>query len=201
MHKKEINDLVISWITISLAFSWVLSNFNILDLVTGQSGGFASFIEILPVSLIVTATGFIFHELAHRQMAKNFGAHAEYRMWPNMLLIAVAVSLFFGVVFAAPGAVYIYGPHLDRKKNGLISLAGPATNILISVIFAVLLINVGGALSQLFFLGAYINLFLGLFNLLPMGPLDGKKIFVWNPLIWATFFVPALFMFLFIRLI
>ena len=41
--------------------------------------------------------------------------------------------------------------------------------------------------------GAIINLWLGLFNMLPIGPLDGKKVFAWNPKIWAGLFVLLIF--------
>ncbi|MDG6964808.1 MAG: site-2 protease family protein, partial [Nitrososphaerota archaeon] len=38
--------------------------------------------------------------------------------------------------------------------------------------------------------GSYINLFLALFNLLPLGPLDGAKVWRWNLFLWGVVFVP-----------
>jgi len=38
----------------------------------------------------------------------------------------------------------------------------------------------------LFTLGAYINTWLALFNLIPFGPLDGAKIFRWNKGLWLV---------------
>ncbi|MCD6434530.1 MAG: site-2 protease family protein, partial [Candidatus Diapherotrites archaeon] len=32
--------------------------------------------------------------------------------------------------------------------------------------------------------GAYINFFLAFFNLLPVPPLDGSKVIVWNKFVW-----------------
>ena len=121
MNSSERNDLIVSWLTISVAFAIVLTPgfFNV-----------TSFVIAFPLSAIVVGTGFIFHELAHRQMAKRFGAHAEYRTWRTGLIIAL-VSSFMGFIFAAPGAVYIYG-NMNNKENGLISIAGPATNIVIA---------------------------------------------------------------------
>ncbi|MFO7773178.1 MAG: DUF951 family protein [Dehalococcoidia bacterium] len=40
--------------------------------------------------------------------------------------------------------------------------------------------------SFLFTLGAYVNTWLALFNLIPFGPLDGAKIFRWNKGIWLA---------------
>ncbi|ENO12473.1 Peptidase family M50, partial [Thermoplasmatales archaeon SCGC AB-539-C06] len=31
----------------------------------------------------------------------------------------------------------------------------------------------------------FVNVFLGVFNLIPFGPLDGKKILRWNAIAWA----------------
>ncbi|MBI5553316.1 MAG: site-2 protease family protein [Candidatus Diapherotrites archaeon] len=192
MKKREINDLFISWLTISLAFTWVMSNFSLIRLASGGLTGGFEFINILPIALIATGTGFVFHEMAHRTLAKHFGAHAEYRMWPHMLLIAAIFSLVLGVVFAAPGAVYIYGNKpISRKQNGLISLAGPATNIAVAIIAILMNTLVSDLyLARILSVTAYVNLFLALFNLIPIWELDGSKVFKWNPLVWGVFFVP-----------
>ncbi|MFH1240586.1 MAG: site-2 protease family protein [Candidatus Diapherotrites archaeon] len=49
----------------------------------------------------------------------------------------------------------------------------------------------------MFSYSAYINMFLGLFNMIPFPPLDGSKIFRWNPIIWAAVFLPFIGAFLF----
>ena len=72
MNEKERNDLLISWATISVAFAFVLGP-GFLNL-----RGFA---EFLPISFVAVGTAFIFHELAHWQVARKFGCHAEYRAW------------------------------------------------------------------------------------------------------------------------
>jgi len=109
-------------------------------------------------------------------------------MWPMGLMVALGFSLF-GFVFAALGAVMIYPRStagetatLRREKVGLISLAGPATNIALAVLFQALDFIEPGLL---FTLGARINTWLALFNLIPFGPLDGAKIFWWNKGIWV----------------
>jgi len=38
-----------------------------------------------------------------------------------------------------------------------------------------------GLISSIGEFGVFINLWLALFNFLPIGPLDGKKIFHWKP--------------------
>jgi len=180
MQRSEFLDLFLSWLTISLAFSWVLSELQ-----------YSAMLSKFPVVAIAVGSGFVFHELAHRFVAKKFKAHAFYKAWPFGLAF-VLITAVFGFIFAAPGAVYIYGNHIDRKKNGLISLAGPLTNILLAFIFAVFLFTSlsNSFLWQVGSIGLQINLWLALFNLIPIGPLDGQKVFVWNPIVWACAFVP-----------
>ena len=172
--KKELRDIFISAIVLSYAF-----------------GRISSFL----VALLFIGSNFILHELGHRTVARYFGAFAEYRMWLTGLFIAV-VSSFFGIVFAAPGAVYI-SPYikgnfafvvhrLTRKETGLISLAGPLVNFILGYAFLSLLVLTGNAI---FAYASYVSFFLGLFNLIPIPPLDGSKVLRWNWLILLAMFL------------
>lgn len=182
---REAFDLFVSWLTISIAFSIVL-----LGPLRGGTGLMP--LHAITIAFVGVGTGFIFHELAHRFVAIKYGAKAQFRMWPFGLAIAVLFS-FFGFVFAAPGAVYIESSHaISRAKNGMISLAGPFTNIIFGFLFFSLSLIAlpSTALVQVFFYIGFINLFLALFNLIPIFPLDGSKVFVWKPWLWAVLFIP-----------
>lgn len=142
------------------------------------------FAVTLWVSLLSVSTAFVFHELAHRNIARKFGCWAEFRMWRWGLMMALLFSLF-GFVFAAPGAVMIKG-YITREQNGKISAAGPATNwavgavfLIASILTAVYDITIFG-LPWILAAVSFVNLFIGGFNLLPLGPLDGRKIFAWS---------------------
>jgi Zn-dependent protease len=126
-------------------------------------------------------------------------------MWRTGLIIALASSLF-GFVFAAPGAVYV-SPRVDlwgnpenvsRKKMGLVSLAGPVVNIVLAVAFFIL-----SVLSPLqifgvavFGIALFVNVWLALFNMLPIPPLDGSKVLAWNRKIYVIFFAACVGLFL-----
>lgn len=133
------------------------------------------------ISFVAVGTAFLFHELAHRMMARRYGCWAEFRMWPMGLMMALFFS-FMGFVFAAPGAVMIRG-YITEEQNGHISASGPATNWLVGTVFLggsyVLMVNGHYLWVPLAFV-CFINLFIGGFNLLPFGPLDGAKIFRWS---------------------
>ncbi len=147
-------------------------------------------------SVLMITFSFLVHELAHKFVAQKYVAWAEYRMFPAGLVLALIVS-FFGFLFAAPGAVYIDG-RMGKKENGIISLAGPATNLAMCVIFSILAIIVYDDLIMwtIFYLTAHINLLLALFNLIPIQPFDGSKIVAWNIPVYIVILVITLGMFL-----
>ncbi|MDD4231004.1 MAG: hypothetical protein PHU52_06455 [Dehalococcoidales bacterium] len=183
MQIKELRDISLSALALAIAFGIALA---------GGLDGLGNPVYVLTligISLLAVSTGFIFHELAHRLVARRFGYLAEYAMWPAGLLIALVSSLM-GFIFAAPGAVVIRPGNIiistretEVENMGLISIAGPATNIVIAVLF-LLLDTIYPTL--IFYLGAYINTWLAIFNLIPFGPLDGAKVFRWNKIYWGA---------------
>ena len=131
--RVEITQILISVAALTAAFTIVL-----MGGVFGDIGAYTTldWIFALGVSAVVSVTGFLLHELAHKFVAQHYGAWAEFRMYPTGLLFAV-IFAFLGFLFAAPGAVYIQG-RINRKQNGLISIAGPATNIVFGTVFIAL---------------------------------------------------------------
>ena len=162
--RRELKDLFKAWLGISIAFALVLKSPS-LDI-------FTSFI----ISAVAVGSGFLLHELAHKIVAQHYGCFAEFRSDDKMLIVAVVFAFLLGFVFAAPGAVIIFG-HLTRKQNGIVSVAGPVTNIGLSILFLTLSVLTGFKIAVY---GAMINAFLAFFNLLPFGMFDGKKVLVFR---------------------
>lgn len=178
---REAREIAISVVAISVAFAIALFG---LSLFASPADAAA----IISFFLATIGIGFILHEMAHKVSANIFGAEAEFRMWGSGLMFMLLLSVM-GVVFAAPGAVYIYSPFLTKRENGIISLAGPATNLVLAMIFLALAmaapVQIAGMNAWAW--GAMINIFLGFFNMLPMFPLDGSKIIAWNMPVWLLF--------------
>jgi len=131
--------------------------------------------------------GFVLHELGHKYVAIKYGAKAEYRAWTTGLFAALALAWITNgnFIFAAPGAVYIFGKAVSKEQNGRIALAGATVNLLLAWVFLVFGI-VFPEFALLAGVGVYVNSFLGLFNLIPVPPLDGSKVYSWNKTAWAA---------------
>jgi len=183
--RREINDLFISWIVLSFALAVLWWGIDRPLLI----------LRMMPRSFIAVGTGFAFHEMAHKYIAQRHGLAAEFRRWNFGLLMAV-ISSFLGFLFAAPGAVHIFG-YADAKVMVKTSIAGPIANFIVAVTslgISLILVDID---NFLFFL-AYFNLFLALFNLLPIPPLDGSKVLKYNPILWAIVFFPILAVLIFV---
>jgi Zn-dependent protease len=176
---REWRDLGIAWFAITLAFTIVFVRDGISLL--SPTG----FLLVFGASAVTVGVGFILHELAHKFAALRYGYWAEFRKDNLMLLVAVVMAALAGFVFAAPGATVISAPApLSRRENGIISTAGPATNLVLAVPFVVLALTGGGLASVIGTMGWQVNGMLAAFNMLPVGPLDGKKILSWNPAVF-----------------
>jgi Zn-dependent protease len=148
--------------------------------------------------------------MGHKFMAKKLGCMASFKLWTTGLLIAV-ISIFlgiafppfreFGFVFLALGYIeimpYSFGrwgfkvTKLTPKDLGLISLSGVGVNILLAVFFKMFPDPLFQSLS-------YFNGMFALFNLLPIPPLDGTKIFMWKMWFWLfLMFITVLTLFVF----
>jgi Zn-dependent protease len=140
-------------------------------------------------SLLSVGLAFMGHELSHRFVARKLGFYSAYKMWPQGLLLAVMLTLVTngGFVFAAPGAVIFSGYWIFRnpsmKDIGLIGIAGVVFNL--SLLYVTLALFFVTSVPLFAFMGT-VNAWLAIFNLIPFGPLDGKKVMDWNLRIWAV---------------
>ncbi len=159
----------------------------------------------LPVLFAITV-----HEAAHGYVARFLGDNTAYMMgrvtlnpvrhidpigtilMPLMLYFATSGAFLFG--YAKP--VPVNFGHLRRPKRDMVwvALAGPASNFIQAIIWAVLFaLLTGFGTNERFFLemckaGVLVNLVMWAFNLFPLPPLDGGRILMgllpWRPAQW-----------------
>jgi len=139
------------------------------------------------VYAIAIAPAFLVHETAHKVVARKYGCWAEFRASPGGLRFGIFIAALTGIVFMAPGAVMVAGS-TTRSQFGKIALAGPISNVALwglglgAILLGAANSTLGGLILVPWLWG---NAILGLFNMLPFGPLDGKKIRTWSvPIFW-----------------
>jgi Zn-dependent protease len=150
-------------------------------------------------TLFAVGFGFVLHELGHKYVAQKKGLWAEFRAWPTGLLLAVIMAVVSrgSFVFAAPGAVMIApgkktNEILKKQDVGLIGIIGVVINIMLAAIFGLLALVFA---AKIFIIGAQVNAWLAIFNLIPISMLDGAKVFYWSKGIWLGTFLLAIFIF------
>ena len=193
---REIRDLAVAWVALGVAFTAFYFNGVLRSLLGGTPS--ADVLSVLGIgfvlSMLTAGIGFLLHELAHKVVAVHYGQLAEFRADYSMLFLAVMAG-FAGFLFAAPGAVYHRG-RITAREQGLIALAGPVVNVVLVVVFAGVWIGGEAAgyslLGTIGYLGVIINALLAGFNMLPFGPLDGKKVMRWSRPVWIVSAVPTI---------
>ena len=180
--KEELKHIAIAVLVLSVSFTILYRN------VTGffSTNWMLNLLGWFAFSLVAVTCSFLLHELGHKFVAQRMGAWAEFRMYPAGLVMGLIMSVL-GFLIASPGAVMISG-RINDKDNGLISIAGPAVNGALAAIFLALALKTTGELMVLFYLIANLNVILAIFNMLPIMPFDGSKIYKWSR---PVYFVPA----------
>jgi Zn-dependent protease len=149
----------------------------------------------LPVLFAITL-----HEAAHGYVARHFGDNTAYMLgrvtlnpvkhidpigtiaMPLLLYFATSGAFLFG--YAKP--VPVNFGHLRHPKRDMIwvALAGPATNFVQAIVWALALVALAASgVQERFFIemaqaGVLVNLVMWAFNLFPLPPLDGGRVLV-----------------------
>ena len=184
----EIRDIAAAVGILSVAFYFILR--------VDSGHGIAYYAGLAVLSVVA---GFFIHEMSHKAVARMYGCWAEFRADYRMLGFALLMS-FFGFLFAAPGAVLIMG-NIGPEENGKISLAGPGSNLLVALaclpFWTFAISGVPDIASNIASSLYFFSVFLGAFNMIPIMPFDGAKIWHWSkPVYIATLLAAGLMLFI-----
>ena len=152
-------------------------------------------IYALPVLFAITV-----HEAAHGYAARHYGDNTAWQLgrvtlnplvhidpvgtvlMPLVLYFATSGAFLFG--YAKPVPVHFGNLRDPKRQMVLVALAGPASNFVQAIFWALLLVLLTGlGVWEPFFLkmaqgGMLVNLVMWAFNLFPLPPLDGGRILV-----------------------
>jgi len=151
---------------------------------------------IFLISILIASA--VMHEVAHGAMAYALGdptakMHGRLTLNPLVhldpvgsillpaLMVITQVPFFFA--YAKPVPYNPYNLKYPRWGESLVAVAGPASNIILAVCLG-FIFQIGQylgliSISQfgvLFLYAISVNMFLALFNLIPIPPLDGSKV-------------------------
>lgn len=142
---------------------------------------------VIPALICITL-----HEVSHGYAAYLMGdttAKDRGRLSLNPLKhldwMGLAMMVVFHFGWAKPVPINMYRFKNPKRGMAISALAGPAANVVITIVFLALYgflyipLSVGAVgryILQMIVLTAYMSLALGIFNLIPVPPLDGSKI-------------------------
>ncbi len=134
----------------------------------------------LKFAIIVAAPAVILHEMGHKFVALSAGVDAIFHASYFWLGIGILLKLIgSGFIFFVPGYVSYSGASLSPLWHSLISFSGPLMNLLIFLIALIVLKNVklSSRAKKIWYITKQINIFLFVFNMIPIPPFDGFGVF------------------------
>lgn len=166
-------------------------------------------IAMVVFEFIVLLFSAVLHEVAHGFMAERLGDDTAKRAGRLTLNPLVHLDLFSSIIlpivlyvgsggaffFAAAKPVPYDPRNLRHPRSGAakIALAGPLTNLLLALVFGIavriaVVFSAPVIFISLLAVIVYLNIMLGIFNLIPIPPLDGSRVlFAVLPQTHATF--------------
>lgn len=166
---------------------------TVVNLMRGEEFDGVTFLVEIAALLFVVFCLLPIHEFAHAWMAVKLGdetprlsGRLTLRPMAHLDPIGALMIFLFGIGYAKPVPVNPSNFKNPRSGFAVTALAGPLSNLImafISFILAALCFKFSDAVSflivlmQFFYYAAQVNISLAVFNLLPIPPLDGSRIF------------------------
>lgn len=179
LSKKESLGLLVSTVVLAFIFSfreWGVEEFN-----------FSIGIQNFLIAAMVVAISLFVRLLVQKSTGLSVGHKVEYQAWIVGLFVGLIAAFFTNGHFwiFLPGGIAISHLSVHRLGRALygenynvmgwIAMSGPIANMILAIIAKILLLLPFG--SSIFFKLMMFNIWLAIFTMLPIPPLDGLKTF------------------------
>lgn len=181
---KEIWSLVISVLVVSVAF-------------TVQELTVSFFLQCLAI----VAFSYFLHHIMQEISSESHGIHTTHDLFPIGIVAALASGILSGglAVIAIPSVMKIREVEVKRwmlhatratsRDVGIPPATGVIFNLFLATVFVVLFSVFG---LQVFWLGALVNFWITLANMVPYPPMDGSRVNLWSSGVWFLTVVAAI---------
>ncbi len=178
---KELFDIVVMTVVLGVIFADVFRRFMHPYAFYGKP---RFDWEGIKFAMLATAPAVILHEFGHKFVAMAFGLHAVFNaayMWLGVGLLLKLMNV--GFIFFVPAYVSISAPigvSIHPLVYSIIAFAGPAVNLVLWLGAKYALKKEGLVKKKylpLIYLAKQVNMFLFIFNMLPIPGFDGFKVY------------------------
>lgn len=174
----------------------ILAVIVVMNIVNMGTAGLLSLLLTIPGVIIAIS----FHEFAHAWMAVRLGDDTPLRQGRLSLdplkhldPIGIVMLMFCGIGWGRPVQIDSsnFSPKYRRNGEALVSLAGPLMNFILAFLLTLIdglilkfagdaffVATSGRVILTMLQSAIIMNIGLGVFNLIPLPPLDGSKIFI-----------------------
>jgi len=131
-------------------------------------------------AIAVVAPAIILHEFGHKFMAMGFGTTATFHAAYKFLLLGIGLKIIsFPFLIFVPAFVNFSPVGLSSIQTSLIAFAGPLVNLILWLVPMIILkkVKLSRKWAYFLFLTKMINMWLFIFNMLPIPPFDGSQVF------------------------
>lgn len=185
---NEIVDLIILVFALGYIFSgFIRKPRSMLEALTQKRFNW----DDLKYAAIIVSPAVIFHELAHKGVGLFFGFDSILQISSFGLGLGVFLRyLGSPIIFFVPAYVTSSVAATHPAQFAILALAGPATNfVLYWVSEGAFLLRKWPKWNHAFMVSKKINLWLFIFNMIPIGIFDGAKVLHGAPITYLSFVV------------
>jgi hypothetical protein len=161
--------------------------------------------------LVASGLTVVICDFARRSIARRYNALAEFKFWEVGTFTLLLTAFALRYPFSQPGKTIVEEKSDSGAKiHGIISLVGPSTALLLSILFLFmkfissmpeLIGDTGVFIGSVADKGVWVSMICCVYGLLPFEPMAGRGVFKWSKTVWLLVFIPAVLLFFLVSIL